>query len=229
MPSLPYVFFDAAGTLFHLTESVGSGYARIASEFGFQLDPDTTDAAFRSAFAIIEQPSYPDGPDEQADRHWWKEFVARVFTDAGETSSRSTFNDCFDALFAFYGKAEAWQLFPETVEALQHLTHYGYEIGVLSNFDQRLNNILVALNVRDSFSEIIISSQIGATKPDPAIFHAAAQRVGRQSADCILIGDDPRRDAEGALAAGYRAAHLVDRPSTDLKSIVRTLTKSVSS
>ncbi|MCB1096398.1 MAG: HAD-IA family hydrolase [Verrucomicrobiae bacterium] len=229
MPQLPFVFFDAAGTLFHLSESVGAGYSRIAADFGFQLDPAATDAAFRTAFAAVEQPSYIHGPDEDADRCWWKEFVAWVFSEAGEEPQRSSFSDCFDVLFSFYGKADAWQLFPETVDTLHLLQSKGFEIGVLSNFDRRLCAILDALDIGDAFSHVIISSEIGAAKPHPKIFHTAAERVGRSPGDCILIGDDPQRDQTGGLAAGYQAVHLVNRPSEDLKTLANTVISGISS
>lgn len=229
MSPLPYIFFDAAGTLFHLTESVGTGYSRIAADYGFQLEPSATDSAFRTAFATVDQPSYVNGPDEEADRLWWRKFVAQVFSETGGDPDRPEFSDCFDALFSYYGKAEAWQLFPESTAAIHHLQSKGFEIGVLSNFDRRLRDILKALDVRDAFCHVIISSEVGAAKPDPKVFHTAAERVGRAPGDCILIGDDPLRDHQGGLAAGFQAVHLVDRPSTDLKTIANTLISAHSS
>lgn len=225
----PFIFFDATGTLFQLTESVGSGYARISSAFGFQLDPSATDAAFRSAFATVEQPSYPDGPDESADHQWWKAFVAQVFAAAGEDPDRPSFSACFDALFSFYGTAEAWKLFPDTLPALEKLKQHGFELGILSNFDQRLTGILQTLGPHQHFQHIVISSEIGATKPHPDAFLAAAARAGRNPADCILIGDDPIRDQRGAMTAGFQAAHLVNRPHNSLETISNTLIQSLSS
>ena len=45
--------------------------------------------------------------------------------------------------------------------------------------------------------------------------------------DCILVGDDPVRDHDGGIAAGYRAVHLVDRPNSTLKTISERLITSV--
>ncbi|MEZ5327057.1 MAG: HAD-IA family hydrolase [Verrucomicrobiales bacterium] len=102
-------------------------------------------------------------------------------------------------------------------------------MGVLSNFDRRLCAILDALDIGDAFSHVIISSEIGAAKPHPKIFHTAAERVGRSPGDCILIGDDPQRDQTGGLAAGYQAVHLVNRPSEDLKTLANTVISGISS
>ena len=187
MHRLPYIFFDAAGTLFSLKEPVGAGYARIAAGYGFELDPAATDTAFRTEFATAEHPSYAtrssNGPDsnEESDRLWWKDFVARVFRQAGVDPHRSTFSECFEALFKFYGQAEAWRLFPETNAALDRLKEHGFEIGVLSNFDQRLHGILDALDIRHQFAHVVISSELGAAKPNPKLFHAAAATIGRDA------------------------------------------------
>ena len=44
------IFFDAAGTLFHLPKSVGEHYAAVAREQGVELSPDALDRAFLHAW-----------------------------------------------------------------------------------------------------------------------------------------------------------------------------------
>jgi len=43
-------------------------------------------------------------------------------------------------------------------------------------------------------------------KPAPAFFHAAAERLGVQSSEILMVGDDIESDIAGAQAAGMRAA-----------------------
>ena len=50
---------------------------------------------------------------------------------------------------------------------------------------------------------------LGVTKPAPAIFQAALDRVGVSAADAIMVGDSLKADVLGAQAAGIRAA-LID-------------------
>ncbi|MEZ5327058.1 MAG: hypothetical protein R3F19_18570 [Verrucomicrobiales bacterium] len=127
LPQLPFVFFDAAGFLFHLSSQsaldiraspptlASSGSAAADAAFGFSIR--------RSRAAII----HIHGPDEDADRCWWKEFVAG-YLERQADPQRSSFSDCFDALFSFYGTAEAWQLFPETVDTLHLLQTKGLKL-----------------------------------------------------------------------------------------------------
>jgi putative hydrolase of the HAD superfamily len=39
------------------------------------------------------------------------------------------------------------------------------------------------------FTEVVVSAEVGLRKPDPAIYLLAAQRLGREPADCLFIDD----------------------------------------
>jgi putative hydrolase of the HAD superfamily len=50
----------------------------------------------------------------------------------------------------------------------------------------------------------LASAEVGAAKPDGAIFARARALAGVGAADAWHVGDDPEADVEGALAAGIR-------------------------
>ena len=52
---------------------------------------------------------------------------------------------------------------------------------------------------------LIVSEEAGVSKPDPAIFTIALDRLGAAAGDAVMIGDSWTADIEGALAAGVRA------------------------
>jgi len=54
------------------------------------------------------------------------------------------------------------------------------------------------------------SRSFGKTKPDPAIFRAALERLGVEPAAAAMVGDSVEDDIEGALGLGMRAI-LLDR------------------
>jgi putative hydrolase of the HAD superfamily len=225
--SAPFVFFDAAGTLFHLREPVGVGYSRIAENFGFRLDANDASKAFGTVFGSMGSPTYADGgasnQNEAVDHAWWRLLVADVFRQCGADPDLPQFGVCFDALFDHYGSADAWQLFPDTVPALEALESAAVGIGVLSNFDARLVPILQDLGLFDCFDAIAVSSQLGAVKPQQKCYRAAAALANVPPASCVLIGDDPIRDHQAAIEAGFRAAYLVDRPTKSLETIVASI------
>jgi len=50
----------------------------------------------------------------------------------------------------------------------------------------------------------LTSAEVGAAKPDPAIFRAAAEWAGVEPAQMLHVGDDPERDVLAARRAGLR-------------------------
>jgi putative hydrolase of the HAD superfamily len=55
------------------------------------------------------------------------------------------------------------------------------------------------------FDHIHISEEVGSMKPDPAIFHHAVGKSGREPAACVMIGDNFDTDILGAERAGIDA------------------------
>jgi putative hydrolase of the HAD superfamily len=59
----------------------------------------------------------------------------------------------------------------------------------------------------------VISHRVGAIKPRPRIFEAAARALGVESGPAILhVGDDPGADIVGAHTVGWRAAWVRIKP-----------------
>ncbi|MDX3230750.1 HAD family hydrolase [Streptomyces sp. ME19-01-6] len=51
----------------------------------------------------------------------------------------------------------------------------------------------------------VISEEVGRKKPEPEIFHAAADAVGVSLTDAWVIGDSPHADIAGAIALGLQS------------------------
>lgn len=52
---------------------------------------------------------------------------------------------------------------------------------------------------------LVVSEEAGMSKPDPAIFAIALERLGCAAADAVMVGDSWAADVIGAHAAGIRA------------------------
>ena len=66
---------------------------------------------------------------------------------------------------------------PEIPEVLAALREMGYKIGLISNVNSRgqVPKNLSQYEIKHFFDPIILSSEYGRRKPDPAIFHHAAR------------------------------------------------------
>ncbi len=62
------------------------------------------------------------------------------------------------------------------------------------------------------------SSEVGAAKPDPRIFHHACDGLGLEKEEVAYVGDRRETDAIAATDAGLRGIWL-DRPRTSLRDI----------
>src|SRR5579862_8019506 len=109
------VLFDAVGTLLVLREPVGATYARCARERGISASPEALQAAFPHALRAMPPMVFPDRAAAQrqtAEREWWRAVVRATFAAAAVDAAPADADRCFDALFAHFGGAAAWQTAP---------------------------------------------------------------------------------------------------------------------
>ncbi len=199
------VLFDATGTLIEVREPVGESYARFAAAHGVDLPARRLDDAFRRIVRSRELRLFPDAiPNEvhTLERSWWHAVVAATFRATDQSSVFDDFEAFFEDLFRSYATAEAWRLRPGAEPCLAALSERGLRMGVVSNFDYRLTEVLESLGIAGFFEDVILAGHHGLAKPDPRLFEAALRRLGAPAAETVFIGDDPERDLEGARRAG---------------------------
>ncbi len=212
------VFFDAAGTLIHLPRGVGWHYREIAARHGLALDEARLTTAFTAAFCAAAPRVSTGGvsrPDD--DKGWWRMLVRRVITDCGADPNEAAFSLMFEDLYAHFAEPGIWALYPEA-EAVLAALHGRYRLAVVSNFDRRLYPVLEHLGVSHYFDKIMISSEIGADKPDPRIYRAALAALRLEPAEAVHAGDDPEQDWRAAAAAGLQV-YRVERPTSTLAGL----------
>jgi putative hydrolase of the HAD superfamily len=209
------IFLDAVGTLFGVRGSVGEVYSAIAQDFGVQVQAEALNEAFLQAFAAFPPPVFPGATSEEipyCEFEWWHRVAEFTFRQVGAFEQFANFTEFFDELYQHFATAEPWFIYPDVLPALEQWRRIGIQLGIVSNFDSRLNYVLDALKLTEFFTSITISTQIGVAKPDPKIFTAALEKHYCDAKDAWHIGDSFRQDYEGARAAGLRAI-LVERTS----------------
>ena len=215
------ILFDAAGTLFSLTKTVGDHYAYVGREVGLDLDARDLDRAFHTAWQATPQRFATDGPREDDDKGWWRELVGRVFDQVAPSLSEFDGDNFFEVAYEHFAEPGVWELCPEVPQVLEQLRSH-FQLAVISNFDGRLRLILQHLGIAKYFAHIFISSELGADKPDPEIFRRAITIMHLKAHEVLHAGDDPERDWKAAAAAGLLVFRL-DRPLNSLHDLVTTL------
>ena len=84
----------------------------------------------------------------------------------------------------------------------------GIPWGIISNGSAAQIRKVEKLGLVDRAAYVVISEEVGVRKPDPAIFHVAAARIGVAPARIVFVGDHPEADVAGAARAGMRTAWL---------------------
>jgi putative hydrolase of the HAD superfamily len=94
--------------------------------------------------------------------------------------------------------------FPEVPEALAALRDAGWKLVVASNWDVSLHERLAETGIAPLLDGAVASAELGAAKPDPAIFAHALGLVGADAGASWHAGDSVEADVAGARAAGLR-------------------------
>ena len=100
-------------------------------------------------------------------------------------------------------------MIPGTPQALEKIKARGLTMGVVSNADGRVEEILKKVGIAHYFSIIIDSHIEKVEKPDPEIFRRALNRLNLKAEETLYLGDFYSIDVIGARKAGLGAV-LID-------------------
>lgn len=90
----------------------------------------------------------------------------------------------------------------EAMVALVRELRPDFKIGLLSNVGRDLiRRLFTADELDDMFDAVVLSSEVGMTKPYPEIYELMAERLGVAPDECVMIDDMPG-NIEGACLTG---------------------------
>jgi putative hydrolase of the HAD superfamily len=114
----------------------------------------------------------------------------------------------FEALHREFGRPERFRMFPEVRATLAAFKEKGIRIGLISNWDSRLEGILDGTGLSALLDLVVISSLVGYSKPHKRIFEIALEKEGLTPDQAVHVGDTYRDDIEGAKGAGIRPVFI---------------------
>ena len=206
---LDAIVFDVGETLLHMKPTRAELFAKVLSSHGFEADQSALEKAIgRTNRALDEEFANLEGGDESG---FWKHFDDMVLHQIGfkgdlELIHRALVEE-FDRVLP---KVGTWVDYPETKEVLHGLRSRGFTLGVISNGSILVNKVLDNLELTKDFDFVIVSHEVGMTKPSRKIFSMAADRAGTSPNRMLYIGDRLSTDVKGAVGAGMNAI-LIDR------------------
>lgn len=189
---------DAAGTLIKPSQSTAQVYHEIGLKYGVKFTEKEIAARYRSAYGHLwcrYRLRY-----EEDGRLFWQLIV--------EEATGCKDPALLEDLYEYYITPQAWHIGdPEAGKALKAIRRAGIKLAVVSNFDTRLRPLMRALQCYEWFDAVVVSAEVGAEKPNPAIFRVACEALGVRCSETLHVGDDRRNDIVGASLAGCDSLH----------------------
>jgi HAD superfamily hydrolase (TIGR01549 family) len=138
---------------------------------------------------------------------------------AGYKVTDAQANRFFTKLYQHYGSQAGYEVLPDASDLLTWVRDYNnsalegqrYSLGVITNTDHRtIDSILPMMGLHHDFDWFLCCHDVGAEKPEQAIFEAAHEAARFSVPDLkreeiLHIGDNFATDFCGARAAGLQA------------------------
>lgn len=209
---LKAVFFDAGETLLAPHPSHHELFALVLDQHGFEVPAETVQRTFTEM-----APSFVAVMDRMAVKAWSVsreaslEFWGGIYEEAlHRLGVPDPSKEIFESLYERFTRYESYRLFPECIPTLRAVKEAGLVVGLISNFEEWLEGMLIEMEIAHLFDLMVISGKEGIEKPDPAIFRLALERSGVAAENAVYVGDHPTLDVEAARSVGMEAV-LIDR------------------
>lgn len=210
------VMFDFSGTLLRI-ESTEEWLGAVLAAAGISL----TDEEF--AHRVQRLTEYGALPGGSAPRHLPTRLQAMWHErDLSADQHRLAYTalareaglpELAQALYERHMTPAAWRPYPDTEPTLRELRRQGFPVVVVSNIGWDLRPVFGAHGLDDLVDAYLLSFELGAQKPDPAIFRAACDQLGLAPADVLMVGDN--RIADGGAQGIGCTLHFVDHLPVD--------------
>lgn len=210
--SIEIVFLDAGETILYPHPSFSELFARVVTEAGTPVSAtDVEDVRRRLAPHLVDmvEDSGAEGGlslSEEASRTFWTFLYRRFLEELGHGGDEGL----VERLFAVFSSSSTYRLYDDVLPALGALSGHGYRLGLISNFERWLEEMLVELEVGHIFDVAVISGIEGVEKPDASIYLRALDKAGVDPESAVHVGDSPGLDVEPARSVGMTTV-LLDR------------------
>ena len=211
-PNIDTIFFDVGATLRYVVE-----------------DPEFAAAAERELMELVGAEEPHDVFFEKLEKNWkaYRKQAKSVLLDVSEMelwlqyllpdypAERIAPNAA--RLTRLWRDHDGRRLAPDDVKTtLKELVRRGYKLGIIANTitETEIPDWMCQAQVADCFKTVILSSKVRLRKPDPTIYLLASRCIGSAPENCAYVGDNPVRDVEGAVNAGYGSMILYEDAGT---------------
>lgn len=199
------VSLDLDDTLWPIWPTIARAEQALQAWLATHAPGTTAITASSAALRRVRESVQHERPDLQHDMSAMRqEAIRRVLLAAGEDEALAQ-----PAFEVFFAARQQVDLFADALPALEFLAER-FPLVALSNGNADVHRVGLGQYFRHALS----ARAMGFGKPDPRIFHAAAETLGVAPDEVLHVGDDAQLDGVGALRAGMQMA-WVNRDGQD--------------
>lgn len=212
------VLFDYSGTLFRLEED--DSWFR-----GIEVDERRIEGHVQAE--LMRRMTAPTGQHVEMTReahHAWinrdlephlhREAYLHVLRESGVADHHA------EKLYALLVDPLNWTPYPDTAGVLDGLHGQGIKTAVVSNIAFDVRPAFESIGAAEFVDEFVLSFEVGAIKPDAAIFETALTRLGVDAARAVMVGDSDEADG-GARSIGCGFALVDPLPTAERRDGLR--------
>lgn len=180
----PAIIFDLDGVIIDSGEPHQESWALLGAEVGIKV----SDEDFKRTFGRRND-----------------EIIPLLF---GDRFSAEELGQRKEALYRGLIKGRVPQM-PGAVDLVQSLSASGHDLAVGSSAPfENVDLVLTEMRIKEHFSAMVCGEDVTCGKPDPQVFLIAADKLGRDPSECVVVEDAPAGIA-AARAAGMIAVALI--------------------
>jgi HAD superfamily hydrolase (TIGR01509 family) len=205
------VLFDYSGTLFRLEEDDSWFH-------GIEVDERQIDGHVQTE--LMRRMTAPTGQqvamtpeahhawvNRDLEPHLHREAYLHVLRESGVAQHQA------EALYRLMVDPLNWTPYPDTARVLEGLHRRGIKTAVVSNIAFDVRPAFESIGAAGFVDEFVLSFEVGAIKPDAAIFEAALRRLNVDATHAVMVGDSDEADG-GARAIGCGFVLVDPLPTT---------------
>lgn len=215
------ITFDITDTLLKFKTNPSVEYSKVASDYGYKINESKIISSFRTSFVMMSE-KYPNfgSRTELHWSEWWSMLVFDVFKQSHPEMDKNHIIEIAKILIKKYETADCWIRLNECDhKLLKNIKSSNKTVGVISNFDERIEMILKNMNLIEYFDFILSSYAVGFMKPEKQIFDEALKSCKQivKPNEALHIGNTAKLDYLGARNAGWNCI-LINDNSPDVDS-----------
>jgi putative hydrolase of the HAD superfamily len=197
------VLLDAGHTILEGKPSWFDVWAEALGAFDVTMDREALQKAYARASDALSHI-----PPDQFTAETWRQFLREMVANLEVPGHEDAIADRMHQILAEV--RPEYSVYEEVHEVLDTLRGRGLRLGIVSNWEPDLPDVLARAGLDGRFDTVVASAAVRAAKPDPRIFRIALDALGIPASGAIHVGDSYEADVQGARAAGVHPV-LLDR------------------